>query len=307
MSIGMATSALDPSLTHAQPPSDTELSDAELVERVRDGDLDAYGVLWARHVNAVTVFARHTSRRDAEDLVAESYTRVLVAIRSGRGPTTAFRAYLFSTVRRTAIDTIRRHDSRYVVTDQVEVLDRPVAQSPEDEAIATALGQNARQALASLPDESRTLLWDLIVHEQTPARIAGHLGLSPNAVASRAKRARELLRVAFLSALAAPSDALSAGPQSGPECRPARRRFGAYVRNTLPGAAQIRLEEHLAGCGRCRDALDQLRTIEATIRPKSIPPATAIATRATPDVTAHKPDDPDRKDEHDVPSSPVGQ
>ena len=192
----MTTAPRPPSATDDTGPIDAT-SDTELVDRVRAGDVEAFGALWSRHVDVARAFARTIASRDAEDLISESYVRVLSAIRSGKGPQSAFRAYLLSTIRHVHIDNVRRYHSRVVVTDSMDVLDRVEAQTPEDIAITGALGSAALAAWHSLPDDTRSLLWDLIVHEETPARLAGGLGATPNAVASRASRARQRLRQAF--------------------------------------------------------------------------------------------------------------
>jgi DNA-directed RNA polymerase specialized sigma24 family protein len=87
------------------------VSDPELIARVRAGDREAFGELYRRHAGPATTLARQFARSAAEsdDLVSESFARVLDNLLAGKGPDTAFRAYLFTTVRNTAYDrTLRR-------------------------------------------------------------------------------------------------------------------------------------------------------------------------------------------------------
>src|SRR6476619_4367349 len=86
----------------------TELTDPELISRVRDGDVGAYGTLCARHVDAATRLARVlVGGPDADDLVSESFVKVLNVLLGGGGPDVAFRAYLLTAVRRLHVDKVR--------------------------------------------------------------------------------------------------------------------------------------------------------------------------------------------------------
>jgi DNA-directed RNA polymerase specialized sigma24 family protein len=87
-------------------------SDAELISRVRGGDVAAYGDLFARHVQAANRLARQLVRGpDADDLVSEAFAKVLHVLQSGGGPDVAFRAYLLTAVRRLHVDRIRAASS----------------------------------------------------------------------------------------------------------------------------------------------------------------------------------------------------
>src|SRR4029077_15160669 len=68
---------------------------AELISAVRGGDVDAYGELSARHVDAARRLARQLAGpADADDLVSDAFTKVLTVLQRGGGPDLAFRAYL---------------------------------------------------------------------------------------------------------------------------------------------------------------------------------------------------------------------
>src|SRR3954454_15859037 len=85
------------------------LQDAELITRVRAGDLAAFGELYDRHHQAALRYARHLTRStaDADDTVSEAFTRILTALGTGNGPDVAFRPYLLTVVRRTHLDRLR--------------------------------------------------------------------------------------------------------------------------------------------------------------------------------------------------------
>ena len=69
-------------------PASDETSDAVLLLRTREGDAEAFGALYLRHVAAARVLARQLARdpSEADELVAESFTRVLSVLQRGAGP-----------------------------------------------------------------------------------------------------------------------------------------------------------------------------------------------------------------------------
>ena len=240
--------------------SGSDRSDVELIAAVRAGDMAAFGELWSRHEGAARRFAASVARPgDVEELVSESFFRVLRAINGGGGPNAAFRAYLFQAMRNANVDVGRAYLNRVVLTDQDRLLDVEQAASAADISGEEAERSAAVRAWASLPEGSRTLLWHLLIEEETPAQIAPILGISPNGVSSRAVRAKERLRQAFLQQqLAAAED---------DACVQARSRFGAYVRGALPESAAQQVERHLAECTRgCPAALLEITDINRTLR-----------------------------------------
>lgn len=212
-------------MTDPRAPSDTELLSA-----AARGDDTAYGTLCSRHEAAARRLAAQLTRHgNVDDLVRDSFQRVLQAVQAGGGPHSAFRPYLYSTMRRDKLDTGLESDQRA-----------------------------AWRAWESLPDESRTLLWHLVVEEETPAQVAPLLGLSADAVSSRAVRARERLRQAFLMQHLARAD--------NEECRAMRAKLGSYVRNALSARDTAAVEAHLAQCADCSQALAELRDVDGSLR-----------------------------------------
>lgn len=237
----------------------SERSDAELLAAVRAGDQTAYGVLWTRHEGAARNLARQLARaNDIDELVSESFYRVLRAITTGGGPDGAFRAYLLSTLRRVNIDTGRSYYQRVTLTED----DRDLEVEHTDSAADIAMEQNeqsaAWRAWASLPESTRTLLWHLVIEEETPAQIASLLGTSPNGVSSRAVRAKERLRQAFLQQHVQDADS--------ERCDWTRRRLGEYVRHALSNRDLAAVEDHLAGCERCTNAAGEIADVNQTLR-----------------------------------------
>lgn len=216
-------------------------SDAELISRVRGGDVAAYGELFHRHKGAANRLARQLVRGpDSDDLVSEAFAKVLAVLQAGGGPDVAFRAYLLTAVRRLHIDRVRS-GQRLQTTDDMTPFDPGVPF--QDTAVAGFESGAAAKAFASLPERWQLVLWHLEVEGQKPAEIAPLLGMSANSVSALAYRAREGLRQAFLT--------MHLSDISDTECRWVNEHLGAFVRKGLSKRDAGKVQSHLDGCRRC--------------------------------------------------------
>ena len=221
--------------------SGLELSDAELITAVRAGDLEAYGALFERHSQAAHRLARQLVRStDSDDLVAESFTRVLATLQNGKGPDESFRAYLLTAMRRMHVDRIKAAQ-RVRPTDDESELDRHVEWVDPSEMRFEQTA--AAEAFGSLPERWQMVLWHLDVEGQKPGDIAPLLGMSANSVSALAYRAREGLRQAYLQG--------HLSPEQGAECRTTTSMLGAHVRGGLSSRDTAKVEAHLDTCARC--------------------------------------------------------
>ncbi|MGX7827726.1 sigma-70 family RNA polymerase sigma factor [Actinokineospora sp. 24-640] len=244
-------------------PADVGPSDAELIDSVRGGTVSAYGALYERHVAAAYNLARQLTRNPAEadDLVSEAFAKVLDTLRQGRGPDSAFRAYLLTALRHTAYDKTRR-DKRVELSDdvsQVSGVDQAAVSVPfTDTAVAGLDRTLAARAFATLPERWQAVLWHTEVEGQLPAQVAPLLGLTPNGVSALAYRAREGLRQAYLQVHLAETAEQS--------CRAAAERLGAWVRGGLSKRETAQVESHLDQCGRCRALAAELTDVNSGLR-----------------------------------------
>lgn len=240
-------------MTASQPHdlASDDRGDADLIAAVRAGDTDAYGTLFDRHRHAALRLARQiTNPTDADDLVAEAFTKVLSVLEAGGGPDESFRAYLLTSVRRLNIDAARRA-ARVTPTDDDAALDQAVA-FVDPAAMAFESGAAAR-AFSSLPERWQLVLWHLDVEGETPTVVAPLLGLSPNSVSALAYRAREGLRQAYLQQHLA--------QRTDEACRSTLSRLGAHVRHGLSARAATQVEAHLDECARCAGLYLELRDV----------------------------------------------
>ncbi|MYX14779.1 sigma-70 family RNA polymerase sigma factor [Streptomyces sp. SID8374] len=250
----------------------TGLSDAQLIEGMREGDNLAYEELFRRHSGAVRRYARTCCRdgHTADDLTAEVFARTLQAVRGGKGPQEAVRAYLMTAVRHVAA-AWTKSAKREQLVDDFAVFAAQAARTSElsdDDTLdlgADVLAMHeaeqsmAMEAFRSLPERWQAVLWHTTVEEESPSEIAPLFGLTANATAVLASRAREGLKQAYLQAHV--SQALT----TGGDCAQYADRLGAYARGGLRMRAERGLRKHLDECAKCRVAAGELEHVNAGI------------------------------------------
>ncbi len=153
------------------PPSDPEISKwfAEEVQP-HEPELRAY------------LRAKFSARLDVDDLVQETYARLLRA--RDQAPLRSARAYLFTTARNAAFDIFRRR--KIVAIDgiaEIELL--PVFEDRPGVAEALCHDQELQllaEAIQSLPERCRRVLTLRKLHGLSHREIARQLGIAENTV-----------------------------------------------------------------------------------------------------------------------------
>lgn len=256
-------------------------SDGDLIARMRGGDDGAYEELFRRHADAVRRYARTCCRDEhtADDLTAEVFARTLQAVRGGAGPDQSVRAYLLTTVRRVAAAWAKTAKREHLVEDFAVFAEQAAAGAGTEGGAGLSglsgddtleLGADVRamreaeqtlamQAFRSLPERWQAVLWHTTVEEASPSAIAPLFGLSANATAVLASRAREGLKQAYLQAH------VSSTLSEGGDCARYADRLGAYARGGLRMRAERGLRKHLEECAKCRLAAGELKDVNAGI------------------------------------------
>ncbi|MFD0529449.1 RNA polymerase sigma factor [Kitasatospora arboriphila] len=244
-------------------------SDAELTARVRAGDDSAYEEVYRRHAEAVRRYARTCCRDSftAEDLAGEVFARTLQALKAGRGPEFAVRAYLLTAVRNVAAAWARTERREQLVDDfgsfaqgtAGAAIEYDLADPGADAwAMALADQRMVMRAYAGLPEDDRVVLWHTEVERESPKAVAVMLGKTANATAVQAHRARDRLAAAFLQAH------VSGSQEQG--CAAYANRLGAYARGSLRKRASAEVGRHVQGCARCTAACVELTDINHSLR-----------------------------------------
>ncbi len=243
---------------HVEPVMvDENEVDRDLLARVREGDDSAYGELFSRHADAIRRFSlRHVREAaEADDLTAESFFRMLQAIRRGSGPTDHVRTYLLTVARRVAWEWSGRRRDVPVEDEELGRRVEPVG----DNANRRAEHNLITRAFSSLPERWRVVLWRVEVEGERPATVAPHFGLSPNAMSALARRAREGLRAAYLQAHLAADDGRSS-------CAAIRAKLGTFTAGGVQGVEERRIRAHLDTCSPCSQLYTELNEVCATLR-----------------------------------------
>ncbi|KZB86456.1 sigma-70 family RNA polymerase sigma factor [Amycolatopsis regifaucium] len=235
----------------------SESDEQALLQRLRDGEDAAFGELFELHAAAVRRLARSlaSDRSEAEDITAETFFRVLQALRRGAGPRDYVRAYLLTVARRVSWEW---HGARRDVPVSDDELTFRAGAGADTNA-RTAEHSLITTAFTSLPERWRSVLWQTEVEGEQPSMVAPHFGLSANATAALARRARQGLRAAYLQAHLS----VNRGPDS---CRAVVEKLGGFTAGSVTGAEARRIKTHLIGCQSCRATHDELRDVCSSLR-----------------------------------------
>jgi RNA polymerase sigma-70 factor (ECF subfamily) len=168
------------------------------------------------------------NRKDAEDLVQETYLRAYRFFGSYQ-PGTQIKAWLFRILRNTFINRYRAQKVRpdevdfskvelayeRVVDEQFLQANRPV--SPEDALMNGVLDEEIETAMARLPEEYRSVVIMALVEDLSYKEIASALSIPLGTVMSRLHRGRKMLQNQLLEyarkkgILSGPSDVATDG------------------------------------------------------------------------------------------------
>ena len=182
------------------------LRDEELVNRY-PSDPAALDELIKRYEDRVRRCARRMSleRDAAEDLVQETFVRVLLAMPTFHGDS-SFGTWLYAIAHNTCVDAARRH----LRAPRVEDLDALVASGLEPtsgRSVEAVLEDQIREcfvgrAIAVLPADYRTVVKLRLGDGLSNQAVAALLGTSVESVKAKLQRARKILR----GRLSQPSD-----------------------------------------------------------------------------------------------------
>jgi RNA polymerase sigma-70 factor (ECF subfamily) len=172
--------------------SEVSPSDAELVERVRGGDRDAYGPLLLRYRLRFGRYAFHLlgNENDAEEALQEAFFRAYRSLDRCRDPQ-RFGAWLFSIVVnccRTAASRRARETARRASLEEADLV------GTIHPAESTLSQDEIHRALAELKPEQREAFLLKYVEELSYEEMVELTGVGESALKMRVKRACAGLR-----------------------------------------------------------------------------------------------------------------
>ncbi len=183
--------------------------DAALMLRVRDGDDEAFAVLYRRHHRRVANFFYGLCRNAhaADDLCQETFLRVW-KLKQRYAATGSFTAYLFTFARNIWLEKCRdyRRQARLGFQQDIdvmgEILEDPRHAGPDAAAQHNEVAQSILDAVDGLPEEQRMVFVLRVVEGMPIEEIAIVMNCPANTVRSRKilalKKLREVLRNALV-------------------------------------------------------------------------------------------------------------
>jgi RNA polymerase sigma-70 factor (ECF subfamily) len=189
-------------------PVDADMDDPDIVQKVLEGEVDAFALLMARHQDRVlAVVRRHVPPDQVEELAQEVFVKAFQSL-SGWRRTGPFRSWLAAIAVRTCYDFWRRrYRSREVPLSTLseahrEWLERALADASDTAWQHIRRRREAREildwALAQLSAADRMVLELVYLEERSVKEAARLLGWTAANVKVRAFRARRKLNKLLL-------------------------------------------------------------------------------------------------------------
>jgi RNA polymerase sigma-70 factor, ECF subfamily len=179
-----------------------EEEDLRLMERTRDGDMQAFALLVRRHRERVATFLYRLSwdREKAEDGAREFFLRLWLA-RGRYEPRGRFTTFLYQIAHNQWLDELRRRRARPVEVGTVEgdlpgcrPLRAPAASEPLHQLFVRYQQWRIRQAIRRLPERYRLVFVLAHLEERRLAEVADVLQIPVGTVKSRLNTAVRMLR-----------------------------------------------------------------------------------------------------------------
>ncbi len=158
------------------------MSDAELVARLKAREDDAYREVLARYGSALYryVFAMTGDSQLSEDIVGETYLRMVEKIDTYTFSGVPFKSWLYRIAHNLTLNAVERA-RRVVGVDDLEQVARPVT-DPALRIVDRLEAEVVREALGHLTEEQRQVVLLRFVGEHSPDEIAQMMDKNENAI-----------------------------------------------------------------------------------------------------------------------------
>ena len=171
--------------------------DEELVQRCRDGDRHAFGILVDRYWERVFawLYRLSGSLHTAEDLAQETFFKAWNGLGNYQtGP--GFRAWVYRIARNAWIDYCRKHNQD-VSVGMIDEHQMTKGMTPLQEILVQEQEQLLQTAITSLPSDLREALLLRAVESMSFAEIAEIVAANPDTARWRVFKARQILMKQF--------------------------------------------------------------------------------------------------------------
>ena len=176
------------------------MSDAEVVQRVRDGDRASFEILMRRHNQRIYRAARAILKNESEveDAMQQAYINAFTHLNQFEE-----RARFSTWLTRIAVNEAIARRQRMRTTESEEMVEQTVTRQPTPEHLAYAgeLQRVLEDAVDALPEAYRSVFMLRDIEGLSTNETAEALDLGDEAVKTRLHRARALVRRAVTSRL----------------------------------------------------------------------------------------------------------
>jgi len=177
------------------------LSDEQVVERVRAGEIGLYELLMRRYNQRVYRVVRSVlvNSEEAEDVLQEAWVRAYEHLEQFKGRAT-FSTWVTKIAFYEALARAKKNKRWMPIEDsEGEIMPeaerrQPPAETPEQQAMRAQLARMLETAVDELPESYRSVFVLREVEHLNTSETAECLGLSEEAVKTRLHRSRALLR-----------------------------------------------------------------------------------------------------------------
>lgn len=180
-----------------------DLSDEELIGRIRGGDRDAYASLMRRHNARIYRAIRGVIRNESEveDVMQEAYVRAYAHLAEFRAEA-KFSTWLTRIALHEAFARVRKA-RRFALGNEEETA--AMEATPEEQASDREMKVVLESAIDALPESFRTVFILRAIEQMSTADTAEALEIPEDTVKTRLHRARGLLQKSLLERVAATS------------------------------------------------------------------------------------------------------
>jgi RNA polymerase sigma-70 factor (ECF subfamily) len=162
---------------------------AEVLAAAQAGNEAAFSQLWLDGNPALLRYLAVIAPNAAQDIAADTWLQVVRRLAGFRGDEQAWRAWLFTTARRRAIDEGRRQSRRPMTTlDEMPEARLPLSPDTADIAIERCSTRSVLELVARLPALQAEVILLRVVAGLDTESVARLMGRSPGAVRVAAHR-----------------------------------------------------------------------------------------------------------------------
>lgn len=178
------------------------LDDEEIVRRVVDGDLALFEVVMRRHNQRLyrAALAIVSDPDEAEDVVQQAYLNAYAHLHQFESKA-RFATWLTRIAVHEAFRRLRKRRPRLALDEDgnLDTAEMVPSNNPERTAMNGELRDVLEAEIAALPEHYRVVFMLREIEEISTAETARLLGVTPSAIKTRLKRARERLRTGVLA------------------------------------------------------------------------------------------------------------